>query len=285
MGILSYMKALNGFKGILIFLISVSVSFALPVKDVQLATGFDYSTGDYGSSSETKMLYIPFTSKFVMENYEIKVTVPYVSMSSEGDVINLDGQAVSLSSDVMDDTESGVGDIVTSCSYYFLEEDGLIPYVDLTGKIKLGTADEDKGLGSGETDFSFSADVTKSIEPAVCFGTLGYKIYGDPSGMDLDNVFFISLGACRKINEEYTAGGFYDYRQKTSDYGNPISELTGYVSYKLSKQYKMMGYIVKGLDEGSPDWGIGATITRKTEMEEIKRPFSAIQDWIGRLNN
>jgi len=39
--------------------------------------------------------------------------------------------------------------------------------MDLTGKIKFGTADEDKGLGTGEQDYSLQADVFRFFDGAT----------------------------------------------------------------------------------------------------------------------
>ena len=41
-----------------------------------LTTGFDYSTGNYGSTTSTSILYIPVTAKYQTDDYYLKLTIP-----------------------------------------------------------------------------------------------------------------------------------------------------------------------------------------------------------------
>ena len=45
------------------------------------------------------------------------------------------------------------------------------------------------------------------------------------------------------------------FREKTTSNGNNLSELTAYSTYRINKDYKLMGYLVAGLSDGSPDFG------------------------------
>lgn len=79
--------------------------------------------------------------------------------------------------------------------------------LDITGKIKFGTADEDKGLGTGETDVSFQAEAYKSYTPQLTlFAGLGHAILGDSEAIPLDNVFFGFVGGTYKFDERFTGG-------------------------------------------------------------------------------
>ena len=51
--------------------------------------------------------------------------------------------------------------------------------VDFTGRIKLPTASESKGLGSGKTDFAVQVNVDKNFNGPYVSSGLGYKILGD----------------------------------------------------------------------------------------------------------
>ena len=59
--------------------------------------------------------------------------------------------------------------------------------LDLMGRVKFGTADADKGLGTGEQDFTVRADLYKYLEQFTLLGSVGYKFRGDPAGVDLEN--------------------------------------------------------------------------------------------------
>lgn len=68
-------------------------------------------------------------------------------------------------------------------------------YVDVTAKVKLCTADEEKGLGTGEMDYALPGEWYKNFEHVGLFGAIGYEVYGDPPGTELDNAVFASIGA------------------------------------------------------------------------------------------
>ncbi len=248
-------------------------------QEFKFTTGFDYSSGDYGGNSDTTILYIPFTGKYLDEKYSIKVTIPYLRIKSEDTVVTSGGQVIVSGDSLLtsEETESGLGDIVAAFSYYLLEETENSPMVDINAKVKLGTADEDKGLGTGETDYALEVDLAKTFDENVLFGTLGYKFYGDPAAYDLDNAFYTSIGLSHRFSSELSAGLMHDYREKTTDSGSEMNELTACATCRLSSNYKLMGYTVAGLSDGSPDWGIGLTITRAFGAEDISKSYRYLE--------
>ena len=157
-------------------------------------------------------------------------------------------------------TESGLGDIVASAFYNVLSERAAPIGLDLGAKLKLGTADENRGLGTGKNDFSVQADAFKPIGALTPFGTLGYRWYGDPAGADFKNVFYYSLGASYRMSQPTTVGFAYDYRPRITDNGSHVSEATVFVSQRLTPDWKLQVYGVKGFSDGSPDWGLGGVL-------------------------
>ena len=69
----------------------------------------------------------------------------------------------------------------------------------------------------------------------------------------------------------------YDFREKTTENGNSLSELTPYLTYRINKDYKLMGYLVAGLADGSPDYGIGFTVSRLFGLDEIKQSYKYVE--------
>lgn len=224
-----------------------------------LTTGLDYSSGKYGSSESTDILYIPFTGKYETGPWSFKLTVPYIRITGTGGVVRDVGAF--RAGGTRRTTESGLGDVVASASYNVYASSGANPMIlDVTGKVKFGTADESKGLGTGKDDYSLQADVYKTFDKFTAFGTLGYKVLGDPAGVNLDNVFYGSLGGSYKFTQKTSGGVILDLRQKASPTGAPQRELTAFVSHKIDKTWKAQAYLVHGFADGSPDWGAGAMV-------------------------
>ena len=55
--------------------------------ELSAGAGIDYSKGDYGTGSETKILSIPFMARYDSDPWKLKLTVPYLRVTGEGEVI------------------------------------------------------------------------------------------------------------------------------------------------------------------------------------------------------
>jgi hypothetical protein len=155
-------------------------------------------------------------------------------------------------------TNSGFGDVILTGSHKL--SGTASSRLDLTGKIKLGTADESDNLGTGENDYAVQLDFETDSNSNSVFGSAGYKILGDPPGTDYKNVFYGSLGLSHELDAARTAGLVFDAQQAALSGGSGQSELTLFLSNKFDKKTKVTGYFLKGLANGSPDWGLGVTL-------------------------
>ena len=225
-----------------------------------VATGFDYSSGKYGTNSNTDILSIPVIAKYEADRWSLKLTVPYVSITGDGSVLPGIGKAKNSTS-TQRTTESGLGDIVAGATYNLYQNSADALVVDFTGKVKFGTADTNKGLGTGENDYSGEFNVYKDLGKITVLGTVGYKVYGDTSTTPLNNVFFGSVGGIYKLTSKTSTGIIYDFRPKISDNGSNLSEMTAFVNHKVSQTLNAQGYLVKGFANGSPDYGIGGLVS------------------------
>lgn len=237
---------------------ALPAAYAAGSGQFSLSTGFDYSSGKYGGDVSTDILYVPVIAKYETEQWSLKLTVPYIRITGPGNVVR-DVGAIKGAGTTRT-TESGLGDVVAAATVNAYSGGPGDPIVDITGKVKFGTADENKGLGTGKNDYAAQVDVYQGIGRFTAFGSAGYKVLGSPSGITLDNVFYGSLGGGYKIDPQTSGGLILDLRQKASATGSPQRELTAYLSHKYSKTWKVQGYVVKGFADGSPDWEGGAVV-------------------------
>lgn len=229
---------------------SLLASFSVPAlaDTFSTAIGLDYSSGDYGTDTTSEIWYVPVVGKYETGPMTYKVTVPWLRITNPE--VGPDGDPLPGG---CHDVESGLGDTVASAGYAVLDgsEGGVL--VDLIGKVKFPTADEDQCLGTGETDYSAQVDVARMFGPVTGFATLGWKKFGDPPDSDFDDPLFVSLGFATPVAVRTTAGASYDWRQKVVSTGSQIQELTLFVTHKLSQQWKVQLYAVKGFSDASPD--------------------------------
>ena len=232
--------------------------------ELKFTSGFDYSSGKYGGTESTDILYIPLTIKNEGVSSLFRLTVPLLTIRgpSGGDIIGIgpDGQPIRAGNGPRE-TESGLGDVIAAYTYYAYESAATGTYIDLTGKVKFGTADETKDLGTGENDYSAQIDFYKTVGNLTWLLTGGYRVYGDPPGVDFDNAFYGSVGGVVKRSRETSIGIIYDFREKIQPTSDPLSELTVYISSKSGKGARFQWYALTGFSDASPDWGIGFTFT------------------------
>lgn len=227
---------------------------------LSLTSGLDYSTGKYGGTKTTDVTYIPVTAKYATNNWLVKLTVPYISITGPGNTTPNIGQAVYPSNAVR--TDSGLGDVITSVSYNLVDHDETGLLIDLTGKIKFGTADKYLGLGSGANDYAAETNIYKLYGANAIFGTVGYKVFGQSPGYALNNAWYGSAGFSYGLGNQANAGLIYDYRNQTSSLSDPQKMWTMFYSKKISPSWKTQTYLFKGAGNSSPDYGGGLMFSR-----------------------
>ncbi|TDY01747.1 transporter [Thiohalophilus thiocyanatoxydans] len=228
--------------------------------EFSLSAGIDYTTGDYGQQADTDMVYLPFTARYKTDAYNLWLTAPYLMVDGPGGVTRAQGPVRHTGTQTTS-TESGLGDVITGLSYgvYVDARQGLL--VDVTGKIKFSTADEARGLGTGENDYSLQVDLYQSWKQYTLIATLGYTLVGDPPDINLDNRTYHSFGLAGKLSEKTQAGILYDVSGPAFDFDYDREELFGYISQRLDRRQKIQYYALYGLETASPDVGFGVILT------------------------
>lgn len=226
------------------------------------SSGLEYSSGTYGGDADIDDLYLPVTIGIDFERVSLDVTVPYLAVRAPGGttVTGPGGEPVPGSGETT--TESGLGDVTAGITIYdviYSRDIGLA--LDLTGRIKFGTADADKGLGTGENDFTLRADLYKYLADFTLLGSVGYKFRGDPADLDLEDVLIGSLGAIYHANDTRSIGLILDYREAALADVDAVSELSAFVSHELNDAWSVQFYVFKGFTDSSSNWGGGFLLT------------------------
>ena len=230
--------------------------------ELSLSVGVDFTTGTYGGEEDIEETYIPLAATIDSGRFTFRLTMPHLSVTGpEGTIFDPGGVPIPGTGELV--TESGLGDIIGSVTMYdVIDVERLDLVMDLTGKIKFGTADEDKGLGTGENDYSVQADFYKFADQLTLVGSVGYKFRGDPPGYDLDNVLMASVGSTYKFTPNVNGGLFFDYRESAIPGTDSVQELSVFVSRRITDDWRLQLYALTGFTDSSPDWGGGVRIKR-----------------------
>lgn len=237
---------------------------------LSLGVGVDYSSGDYGTGTDTKILSVPFSAKYVAGDWAFKASLPWMRVEGDPTVVPGLGSIVNLNprgrgrgqggtgGTVESGTASGIGDLRLAATYT-LPSTGALG-VDLTANAKVATADEDKGLGTGANDYGVAVDLYRDFSGTTVFGGVGYTWLGESEFIDVDAVANANLGASWKTGAG-SLGLMYDWREAATVEADERSEITGFYSLPAGETNRVQVYATKGLSEGSPEWGAGVSFT------------------------
>ena len=246
-------------KSLILIAFAFSVQAHADEPKLSFSTGIDYSTGKYGQAEKTDITYVPFNAKLETGRWTFKATVPYIEISGPANVAP-DSRVVLAGVRPVRSRESGLGDVVLGGSYNVVTNTQRQYYVDLGGKVKLPTADEKRGLGTGKTDYAVYTDVYKTQGNLTWLGTVGYKVFGDPAGVNLNNVFYGSAGMSYKLSRQDSVGLVVDLREKTTPTTQGLREYSLFYAHKFNDTYKLQTYLVTGDTTSSVDLGAGAVL-------------------------
>lgn len=243
---------------------------------VQLATGFDWSEGDYGTTPDTSILYVPTTLSYRWDGFpltplafdelEIAVTVPYMRVI--GPAVVVDGAPVvadtpaAARTRVTSGVRDGIGDVVTRVTWsWFPGPESARPVLELGLRVKAPTASTAKGLGTGEVDTSLQFGLAKSMGNVSLFGHAGYRFLGDPPGFNLRDGAFASVGGSWRAGEHFGAGLLYDWRDASVATARDAHELVPFAWIDFPHGFRIGPYGVFGFSNGSPDVGAGLQLS------------------------
>ncbi len=243
-----------------------------------------FISGDYGTDDDVDTFYLPFIFSFYpSQKVRGTVVVPWVYQSSTqvtfaGAMGRHSFQTVEGATDSdasgmghhsfqtvegSRDSESGWGDIILQGEYALLLEPMDSFNFLLEGTVKLPTASESKGLGTGETDVGLAAELGRTVNQVYYFGRLGYTVVGEPSGINFDNPFLYEGGISFPINPQfYLTLSLEGSTSIDDDLDDPLE---GVVSgdYQWGADLSLNGFFLVGLSDGSPDYGIGIGFSKR----------------------
>lgn len=209
----------------------------------QMELSYDYMK--WGGDKDHMFLLVPIYG--ITGNLELSVEIPYSIHEPEEET-----------------PQRGIGDISLVAKYLLIQEGEKSPAFALKGVIKLDTGDYDKGLGSGDRDYSVFAVASKAFGNLTAHAHLGYTLVGDKKDENLRGIYLYSFALDYGITETFHLvgeinGNRHPDRSETED---PRDILLG-VTYKFSEKFTFDFAVRRGLTSSTPDWSAttGVSIT------------------------
>jgi hypothetical protein len=227
-----------------------------------------YFTGDFGSGISTDIAYLPFILVATSNRQEFRLTVPFIAIHSAEPITFTSGQVVGRGSgksfSAGPTTESGLGDVILQEECFFVEGSARRPWISGIAWVKIPTADETRGLGTGKTDYGPGAAITQPIGPRVyLMGDARYIVRGTPAGSTVDyrNTLWLSAGVQWRLSKATSVNLFYDDRQSVVPGREDLRDVSFGLDRRLAGGAVFRGAFFAGLSSTAEDYGLSAGVS------------------------
>lgn len=212
-----------------------------------LELGGRYLTGDFGTPTTSRLVALEATLGHVAPRYDGSITIPYLNLTNETGGVS--------------DTENGLGDIIVRGGSVLLPENAAGLSVYASAAVKLPTAEESKGLGTGEADFGVYAAVDQRLQAYKLTVNTGYLLTGDPEGREYNDGFSFGCGLSRSFARTTVYTTYEQYPAVVDGFDRPQELSLGFF-HIFSLDYAVRGRVVFGLNDGGPALGAGFGVVR-----------------------
>jgi hypothetical protein len=237
---------------------------------ISYATGLDYSSGKYGESESTEVASIPLAIRITNGGWSVRASTSYMRVSGPADIADLEnggsdssGSSGGGGSSAAPRTgiEQGFGDTTLSLSRTFERLGGSGLYVEASGRVRLPTGDDSKGLGVGVTDFALAAEVGVNERAGGASLQLTRRFLGERDGAERNDGWQLNSSAWLRAGQRTQIGAFGSWREATATLGDDPAQAGAFVSHRLTSQVRLALNASVGLSEASPDYSGGLRLT------------------------
>lgn len=199
-----------------------------------------YKTGDFGTPTTSSLISLSPTLGYVAPRYSASVTAPLLSLTQK-----TGGSSA---------TETGLGDVVVRVGAVLLSETRFGFSVSGSAAAKLPTADEAKGLGTGQTDYGVFAGFHQRFMGLKFSLTGGFIVTGDPSGTSYEDIPLAGIGVSKVFGMTNVFASMEGRGAAVSGAKDPLEASLG-AFHLLNKDYALTGGMTFGLNDGGPAFG------------------------------
>ncbi len=201
-----------------------------------------YMTGDFGTPVRENLDYLSLTLGYASPQDDLSVAFPWLRLSNGT-------------------TESGPGDVVLRGQHVLLPEGSSGLSLDGTAAIKVPTADETKGLGTGETDYGAFLGLHRRFGTYKVSLLAGYIVTGDPPGRSYRNIGLYGIGLAKQFHAT-EASVSLEGRQAVIPGAKAPREIHAGIFHILNADVAIKASGFVGLNNGGPDLGFEAGVVR-----------------------
>lgn len=248
--------------------------------NLSLGLGFEYETGDYGTDDTIETWRVPLVIEWAPhERVLFSLEIPYVHQDRTGETVLIGGTPtptrqrrsgrMSGSSEMVQvgeptdgvvestDSEGGLGDLTVDAAFTLLRDEGKTPRLLALLYAKLPTADEEKGLGTGEFDWGGGLGAGKRFGAWSGYAELLYIQPGSSELYDPDPYWEWLASISFRLKESLRPGLAISGGSAPFDGADSPLEVKARLTGLAGEHASYSLYLARGLSDASPDWGMG----------------------------
>jgi len=266
---------------------------------IQLSTGADYSSGDFGGTGNTEVLVVPIAARLRLGDWSLRGTLPYLQISGPADVTVIaddsggaDGSSSGSSSSGTgrsatakagsDDSGgdsgggsddrggsnsfsdgrqvSGLGDATLSLTRSFNDIADTAFYADVTGRVKFATGKASTGLGVGATDYSLGSELGYVASGGGVYVSAGRRFLGSTANLQRVDGWQGYAGGWVNVGTAIELGAVYSWREASAPLGVDSRDVELSLGMTLGRDWQASVFASHGLSDGRPEYAGGVNL-------------------------
>ncbi|MEK6546057.1 MAG: transporter [Nitrospinota bacterium] len=161
-------------------------------------------------------------------------------------------------------SQEGIGDMNLVAKYLFLQETEKTPAFTVKGMVKLDNGNFEKGLGSGDRDYSLFAVASKNRDNLSIHAHFGQTWIGNKNNKNMRDITLYGLAIDAGVTENFHLLGEINGNRHPDihEANDPRNALMG-ATYRISSRLTLDMAYKWGISDASPEWNtsVGMTIT------------------------
>ena len=233
----------------------------------RLATGINFSRGNYGGTIATNVVSAPMILRVRRGRLSARISVPFLSISGPATVVDTGGPGgtggTPLPTTTTSRNRSGIGDLSLGIGYSLPLTASLT--FDATGRIKFPTASKAKRLTTGSTDVILQGDLTETIGKFSLHAAARRRFSGHSDFLVLRDTWGATGGFGVSPKKGLDVGVDYDWQQSSLAGNAPDSVVTAWAGVGLSNRLRLSAYASVGTSSNSPDFALGTALSLRLD--------------------
>lgn len=255
--------------------------------EMEFTVGGEFSSGSYGAERTVRTLTLPVSLAWYGERFDLRVEGSFIRQSDPsvtttlyssgsrpavqvarwgspggpgGSYVPPTGSSTGSVTTTGSGSVSGPGDTIVRGGMILVDSPGGTGRLRGSLFVKLPTAPDDRGLGTGVVDWGAGLDLTLRLSPFTLMASTEYTVAGRVDGFDLTNYLTTTAGIGARITRSLEPMLLLRHQTPVWSGGGNLLELREKLFWDLSESTFVETLLFQGLSSEAPDWGGGITL-------------------------